>query len=346
MLEGLDLKDIPGKKKRAKAKKAFERFVEEGGFNEVDSRRLVRAGRRDALARWRGIREAYPALLPKDIKKMQRAEDARKRREARAAYRLNGVSHCGRLLVSHSWRVLKMGDSDEAVWKRKLSFVPVVHVGKFGKDNLAKLQLLQENMVRVFRLRGGASSSKKTGTHQKGVSLGYSVSPGGAPPKNPRERSAHYSGTVQMRKHCTAEMQALQGEVVNVLTAIIEEAYGHVVWYKALKEAFKNVPKTRRLPTTVPASGIWWNWNVTKSEVHIDWNTVMPCFVLTPHNYKGAELLIGDSNRKIPMTAGRVVGGSWQRFPHCNGKLWGDERYSFVVYYDWRMLGESYWLRY
>jgi hypothetical protein len=98
----------------------------------------------------------------------------------------------------------------------------------------------------------------------------------------------------------------------------------------------------------LPGSNIWWNWNDHESEEHIDWNAVAPCFVLTPYTYRGAELLCGIGSGeilKVPMKAGQVVGGSWQRFPHCSDKLKSGERFSFVVYFDYRMLSDNYWIR-
>lgn len=96
--------------------------------------------------------------------------------------------------------------------------------------------------------------------------------------------------------------------------------------------------------SSLPGAQIWWNWNTTKSRSHIDDNAVSPCFVLTPYTYRGAELLSGANDLKIPMKAGKVEGGSWQRFPHCNDILLDLERYSFVVYFDERMLQENYWV--
>ena len=348
MIEGLDLKEVPSRKGRGAKVKAFQQFVSDGGFDGVSSRRLVKASRSAALAKWdtKGTKE--------DNKEKQRREAAEKKKKARAAYRSHGVSTRGALLPTDKWRVLRVGDHDFAVWRKKLSFVPVVHIGKFGENNLAKLRQVQARLVEVIRLRGGgggggggnSGGAKATGTHQKGLSLGITIAPGGTPPTNPREQSASYSGTIQLKVYKDPEMRALRKEVIAVLTACIEEAYGHVNWYKALKEAFQRVPKNRRLPgTTMPATGIWWNWNVGESKAHIDWNAVMPCFVFTPYTYKGAELLVADNNRKIPMIAGRIVGGSWQLFPHCNDKLYDVDRYSFVVYYDYRALSPSYWLR-
>lgn len=281
-------------------------------------------------------------MTVEDIKKMQRKEAAEKKRKARQALHKLGVSTKGQLLRTDKWRALEMGDKEKE-WKKKLAFIPLMQVRKFGEANLKNLQQLQDRLVAVMRLRGGATTTKK---HQKGRSLGRTVVPGGPVPRNAQERTNHHSGTIQLKCHTDCELRQLQTDVTVTLTACIEEAFGHLPWYKAAKEAFKNVPENRRLPdSSLPGSNIWWNWNVNKSTSHIDANAIGPCFVLTPYTYNGGELLCGANNIKMPMVAGQVVAGVWQRFPHCSDKLFGGDRYSFVVYFDYRMLNRDYWIK-
>ena len=333
---------------------AFATVVEDGGFSKVKKQLSTRVSRREALLKWQRLREANPTITEAEIRKMQRAEAAERKRQARKVYRGQGVSPKGVLVKGEKWREISMGD-EISVWKKKLSFVPVMEIGSFGKENQAKLQSLQERLVKVVRLRGGATiesapasnAAKRTKKHQKGVSMGLTVAPGGRRPQNPLTSTRHYSGTIQHKKFTDATMLELQNEAVQVLTDCIEEAFGPSLWYTAVKQAFRNIPENRRLPNTpLPASGIWWNWNVGKSEPHIDSNVMMPCFVFTPYTYHGAELLCSATNMKIPMEAGRIVGGSWARYPHCNDRLLSGERYSFVVYMDYRLLDDNYWVRY
>lgn len=284
-------------------------------------------------------------MTESDIKKLQRYKAAEIKKFNRQVRRSKGLNTRGRLLGK--WRVLEMGDEEET-WKKKLSFIPVVEIKKFGRNNLRRLQKLQDRLVEVVRLRGGARTATKSKTHQKGQSLGMTVAPGGRRPVNPLERSQiGYSGTVQTVRFKDDGMAELQREATTVITACIEEAFGSSKWYNAVKQAFAKISVYRRLRnTTLPASNIWWNWKANKSTAHIDINTVGPCFVLTPYTYNGAELLCDKDNIKIPMVAGKIVGGLWQRYPHCNDQLLDDERYSFVVYFDVAMLRETYWVRY
>jgi hypothetical protein len=334
--------EFPRPRQRKASVEAFQVVVSRGDFKKVVSHQLARSSRKAALDKWRKIRADNPSLTDKDIREMQRQEAVERKKLARQAYRESGVGTRGKLTAADKWRVLEMGDTEDT-WKRKLSFIPALQVGTFSTENLKKLQEAQERLVEAVRLRGGAQTTKK---HQKGVSMGVTVSPGGRRPRNPQERSRDYSGTIQLKTFESADMKQQQEEVTAILTECIEEAFGHVSWYKAAKEAFRNVPKNRRLPnSSLPGSNIWWNWNINKSTSHIDSNAVSPCFVLTPYTYNGAELLCGANNHKIPMEAGKVVGGSWHQFPHCNDTLWSGERYSFVVYFDYRMLQKSYWIR-
>lgn len=332
----------------------FQRVVDSGHFLDIQSQLSARTGRREALEKWKRIRTIHPHLTDKEIKALQRCDAVARERKARVAYRAQGVTSKGKLAKDHKWRLIEMGDKMET-WKKKLSFVPAIQVRSFGTENLAKLQSLQDRLVeevRPLRLRGGtatrvASNTTKTKKHQEGKSFGMTVVPSGGRPRNPAERTDHYSGTVQFKKYTTPTLQVLQMEVIETLTACIEEAFGHMKWYKATKEAFKNIPENRRLPhSSMPASAIWWNWNVAKSVSHIDANVMMPCFVLTPYTYHGAELLSAVTNSKIPMEGGKIVAGSWARFAHCNDELVSGERYSFVVYFDYRLLDKNYWLRY
>lgn len=335
--------DCPMGRNRTPAVKAFQEIVDQGHFVFTTSFLHARPSRKLALAKWKAIRERDPTLTDADIRKMQRKEAAEKKKQTRDSRRALGVSTKGKLLAEHRWRKLNMGDQMEDIWTQKLSFIPVAQVRPFGKENLCKLQNLHERLVAAVRLRGG----KKTSKHQKGQSVGMTVSPGGRRPRNPKESNAdHYSGTIQLKKFDNGLMHLLQQEVVATVTACIEEAFGSIHWYKAVKEAFEKVPGNRRLPNCpLPVSNIWWNWNVNESKVHIDSNAISPCFVFTPFTYDGAELLCGADNIKIPLEAGQIVGGSWQRYPHCNDKLWSGERYSFVAYFDYRMLQHTYWIR-
>jgi len=336
----------PGRKGRTIAVKAFQARVDRGDFSSVTSNLGLRGSREESLAFWQQLRKENPWMTDAYIKKLQARWKVAKRRETRQAERENGMGTKGRLLTNQRWRILSMGDREEEILK-KLSFLPVAQVGCFGKDNCWRLQKIHDRLAQKMLSRqgkGGAIRATKTKKHQNGASMGLTVAPGNTPPAVFKERADHYSGTVQLKKY-EGELHELRMELIRAVTACVEEAFGSTHWYKVLKEAFKEVPSNRRLPnTTMPASNIWWNWNDHDSTSHIDWNAVAACFVFTPHTYEGAELLC--DGLKIPLTAGKIVGGSWQRFPHCNDKLWGEERFSIVVYFDYRVLDRAYWLRY
>ena len=92
-----------------------------------------------------------------------------------------------------------MGDHKEELWKRKLSFVPVVSLGHFGAENLAKLRQVHKCLVEVVRMRGGGVVTKK---YQSGTSCGRTVVSGGRVPKalidgNPDVKRP--SGTIQLK---------------------------------------------------------------------------------------------------------------------------------------------------
>ena len=137
-------------------------------------------------------------------------------------------------------------------------------------------------------MRGGASQATKTTKHQEQTSAGMMVCGGRRHPVNAREETPEsHSGTIQLKRLSNG----LQDEVMAVVNTCIEEAFGKVWWFKATKDAFQKVPSSHHLPnSTRPASDIWWNQNNHASKTHIDENTVLPCFVLTPNTHDGAEL--------------------------------------------------------
>lgn len=333
-----------GASSRKVATLAFKELVEVGHFGSIDSNCLAKASRTQSLSKWKQVKKGHSHLTPLEVDKEQRKLAVEKKKELRALLRKHGVAAKGALRLDNQWRVLHMGDHDEEVWRGKLSFIPLAKVGKFGEENQARLHRLQDHLEAIH-LRGGFNVIA-TRRHQKGTSFGMTVCPGGRRPNNPRERHTHFSGTIQLKKFKDAELQSTQEEVIACMTACIEEAFGKNHWYIAAKDAFRNVPQNRRLPSSsLPASNIWWSWNDHESMPHIDTNTTTPCFVLTPYTYHGAELLCGTNELKIPLHTGKVVGGSWNRHPHCNDTLLSGNRYSFVAYFDYRMLGPTYWLK-
>ena len=225
------------------------------------------------------------------------------KKNTRKANREKGVSTQGHLTAADKWRRLELGDSSK-VCVEKLSFLPILRVGNFGPENLARLQRVQASLVEAVRRKGGGVATTKTEKHQPGISLGRTVVNGGKrPAAHPQEEAVKYSGTIQL-KTLPKQFGPLQQEVTDVITACIEEAFGDHHWYRACKQSFEKVPENRRLPnSSVPGSNIWWSWNHHKPAAHIDQNAVGPCFVLCPHTYCGGELLVGANNLKVPLPA-------------------------------------------
>jgi len=155
---------------------AFQRAVDGGAFKNITSNLQARSSRHLSLIKWAKFREENPSMLESDIKKLQRAEAAAKKKNGRQVRRLKGLTSKGRLF--EKWRVLEMGDKEDT-WKKKLSFIPMAEIKHFGQENLMRLQQLQDRLVEVVRLRGGARAATKTNKHQKGQSFGMTVAPGG-----------------------------------------------------------------------------------------------------------------------------------------------------------------------
>ena len=232
------------------------------------------------------------------------------------------------------WRRLSCSDEDADIksWGKKLDFMDPIYVGKFSHDTLQDLQALQCKLLKILpRIRGGGTSTK---THGKGVSLGRTVTRGG-------------TNSIQMSAKMRS-FKTLQEEAIRIITRCVEEAFGSSTWYRQVKDVFRDVPETRRLPnSSLPSSHIWWSWDFRPYNAHIDRNIIPPCFIISPESHNGAELLVDllTGRKKIPLKAGSVVGGAWARYAHCNNILRSGkekERFSFVVYFSADMLKSTY----
>ena len=193
----------------------------------------VRTSRRASLAFWKHYKAVFPNTTAKEIKGAQQKVATYLLRKKRKTNQINGVSSRGRLLKDHLWRQLKLGDFEENSWGKKLSFVPVVKLGSFGAENLSRLRQVNQRLVQAIRLRGGGT---ETGTHKKGASLGLTVESGGVIVNKlasiyPGE---HISGSLQLGKKIRPCDHVLREEVIRVVTACIEEAFGNQVWYRAI----------------------------------------------------------------------------------------------------------------
>jgi hypothetical protein len=68
---------------------------------------------------------------------------------------------------------------------------------------------------------------------------------------------------------------------------------------------------------------------------------------MCPKTYNGGDLLVYDPYEETVLRAqlprSKVLGGAWAQHPHCNTFVAEEEdRHSFVIYIDNRMLSDSY----
>jgi hypothetical protein len=138
----------------------------------------------------------------------------------------------------------------------------------------------------------------------------------------------------------------LQQEVIDMVRTVILEAFGEETWFKEVMHQYSAIPKDRFLADDIPCSHIWWTKNPKAFHAHIDTNTLAPAFVFCPNTYKGGHLIAQlptGEKRTVKLEEGVVAGGSWAQHPHCNSPVnKGEDRRSFVVYLDHRVISKSY----
>jgi hypothetical protein len=106
------------------------------------------------------------------------------------------------------------------------------------------------------------------------------------------------------------------------------------------------LPGSRRFP----ASAIWWTHSPEALHVHCDTNSLGAAFVFAAVTVNGCDLVVdrpvdcGYQLTKFHLTAGKIVGGSWAQYAHCNLPVldFTIPRRSWVVYLDYRTICASY----
>jgi len=121
-------------------KKAVHAFIMEVERKEASMASGVKVSYAKSKAFWDEYQKENLGVDWSKIRALQRKVAAVQTRQAWTMLRAEEVSTTGNLLIEQEWRVLRMGDHTEAVWKEKLSFVPTVQLGHFGAQNFARLQ--------------------------------------------------------------------------------------------------------------------------------------------------------------------------------------------------------------
>lgn len=175
----------------------------------------------------------------------------------------------------------------------------------------------------------------------EGINLGFKVCSGGGHSCKKYGRS----GTIQAsnlldKKGCLIS----RDDVWDLVKEVLEEMYGMCPWYqRAVKLAEKLNEEAgyhRCIPGT-PVSGIWITTSAKEASVHIDKNVVGPSFVFSVWMdednpvYLNVSSVDGKKNKRIPL-CGKIVGGMWSTFPHCNSGTNSSNsgRRSWTLYMD------------
>jgi len=321
---------------------------------------------------WNQFRRAYPMLKATEIKKIQEKCHQLCRNFKNLAHRhAYGLSIRGVLKDAKDGFVPFQEGTLKALPDARLGFVPLAISESISSKNQDRLEELNDNLL--VRLRGGGEDARDS---NRGHSLGHTTVSGGGH----ANRALGISGSYHMNKHLRGtrsndstlrngtrlrgggqeedkeeevewleKWDYLQQEVLDVICDIVLEAYGHCSWFRQVQAKYKDIPSDRLLPgRRIPATHIWYTKDPKAYHVHTDINTQPPAFLMCPKTYNGGDfLLVYDPYKETVLHAklpkGKILGGAWAQHPHCNTFVAEEEdRHSFVIYIDNRMLSQSY----
>jgi hypothetical protein len=223
----------------------------------------------------------------------------------------------------------------------RLAFLPVVDVRKMTNDQLSRLREVEERVVAVL----GETTSPHKFAGNQGHSIGLTTVSGGG------HATCGKSGSIHLNKHLK-QHEELQDQVLEVVGDILLHCYGKTPWFLGLVEKLKSIPDEAFLPgrRKLPVSHIWLTSSPKVAQVHCDSNSFGAVFIFTAKTVDGGELIVdqpvdgGFQVKTYHLTAGKVVGGSWGQYAHCNLPVHDRTvpRRSFVVYLDYRNVSKLY----
>ena len=360
------LTQIPAKEKQADAVPFSTTKQREASLIRILKKGVIPGNSHNGKCKdfWKNFRKTNPHFKEHEVNSIQKAcMRAILSRHRQIIKDNHGLSTYGLLLKSeqHSGRLSLEPGVEKILPSPKLDFVPPVDVATLSQPTLKKLQDLEDRLL--ARIRGGAAAAQKLDKRDsnRGVSLTRTVVTGGAYSNKTRgiSGSIHTNGNLRPRQSRpktpslqvrydqeVAAADQLQDEVFSVVSEVILEAFGNKFWYKACMQKLQDIPRERLIPGgKVPASNIWFTSDPKAFHIHTDTNTVPPAFVFCARTVRGGDLIVQTPTgpTKLSTTAGKVIGGSWAQYPHCNFPVHkNDNRHSFVVYLDHRMLSSSY----
>jgi hypothetical protein len=223
---------------------------------------------------------------------------------------------------------------------QRLDFLPVASIKHMSPDLLHRLQDIEQRVVEVL-----PESERHKFAGNKGHSVGLTAVSGGTHARGGK------SGSIHLNPHLK-RYSDLQEEVVTLVRRIILDSYGHLPWFVELTRRLEDIPDHAFLPGArqLPASHIWLTNKPKMCHVHCDSNALGATFIFASTTVDGGELVIdrpvqgGFQVHTHHLTAGKILGGSWGQYAHCNLPLqdFSRPRRSWVVYLDYRSISRCY----
>jgi Fe-S-cluster containining protein len=217
--------------------------------------------------------------------------------------------------------------------------LPFGRMKDMSAEHLQRIKNLQQQIMEAIP----DEIKKSQNESHPGKNIAISVCPGGR-----YKNSYHHSPTL------FKNYLYLRLELQQAISDAITDTFGKECWYIKYKKMVALYSDTydenikHALVKDIPCTTIWWNTKTRlENKQHIDDNAHGVAFLFCAETYEGGEInMVNPENgevKTIHMTEGKILAGRWSRSIHWNNPVANDkERFSFVVYFDNRILKDSY----
>ena len=321
-----------------------------GNSHDITGKGTLKAGRHEfwrSFCRKHGVTDEEKKWLQYQLRLGRVRERRRLQRAGGMTWRGNTAGGKGKLGMSNV--------TPNQLPNPRFAYIFPAYLGYIRRGTTQKAKAVQDRLIE--RLRGGAGCAHRSNANI-GTNLGIRISPGGKYATGTRSGTCFMSTALSKRATAAPvfgevvcppewEREGLHHEVLDMLSQVINDAFGTSPWYKKLMHDLSDIPKDRLLPG-IPCSGAWFSSNPQPHNWHVDTNTVAAVFAFCLETVEGGEVRVMMPHQTIDvhLKQGVVLGGTWAQYPHCNQPIAaGAKRHSFVAYLDHRVLNNKYWTR-
>ena len=315
-------------------------MLEKALQDEKDGKKLKRTSRR-LPQKQQAQKPVSPAIQKTKVEK---------RKQLSRLYRQNGLNREGYPTKRSEFILYRKPEDDNMSLHRSIWFniVPYCCVRSVDEKLLQRLEVIQNCFLDKHHNKKNLTGHKYGAN--KGYNLGLSIVTGGGYAGGGEGiGSIHWTPSVKRDPK-------LRSDLVEVLSEILEKAFGALSWYKRLKLICDKIRSTRtpnkdcpRVIPNIPVTGLWFSMCPNGENAHCDDNTVGATFLITTSVTKGADLqMLPEAGTLMDqkVSRGTIMAGKWSQFPHTNKAVKKPislgERNVWTLYLDYRVFYYGY----